>query len=157
VKDALTAVVTKAPKGTWIDGWIGQTVLENSQATGAALDAVAPDYPVMLLVWTGHSALLNTAAMRKIGVREDEPDPQGGRYVRNKADGMFTGLVLEYAAWGLFRRWSELASEQTAVKDLHKYFDNAVRMGITTVQDMAMPIFLKNFRLRFVCESFARR
>src|SRR5262245_64036787 len=31
VKEALTAAVTKTPKGTWIDGLIGQTVLESSQ------------------------------------------------------------------------------------------------------------------------------
>jgi predicted amidohydrolase YtcJ len=71
--------------------------------------------------------------MRKIGVRDDEPNPEGGTYVRNKADGMFTGWVLEFAAFRLFRRWSELASEQTAMKYLHKYFDQSMRMGITTI------------------------
>jgi predicted amidohydrolase YtcJ len=140
VKDALTAVVTKAPKGTWIEGVFGQTVLENSQATRAALDALAPDHPVLLGTWTGHAALLNTAAMRKLGVRENEPNPEAGRYVRSQADGMFTGLVLEFARLRIGRRWSELATEQQAEKDLHDFFDNATRMGITTVQDMAMPI-----------------
>jgi predicted amidohydrolase YtcJ len=48
--------------------------------------------------------------------------------------------VLEYAAWGLFCRWSNLTTDQKAEKDLHEFFDNAARMGITTVQDMAMPI-----------------
>ena len=140
VKDALTAAVTKTPKGTWIYGGIGQTILENSQATRAALDALAPDHPVVLVAFTAHSALLNTAAMRKTGIREDEPNPKGGRYVRNKADGMFTGLLLDFAAFRFFCRWSELVTEQQAVKGLHDYFDQAVRMGITTVQDMAMPI-----------------
>jgi predicted amidohydrolase YtcJ len=140
VKDALTAAVTTVPKGAWIDGVIGQKILENSQATRAALDALAPDHLVVLPVWTGHSALLNTAAMRKIGIREDEPDPQGGRYLRNKADGMFTGLALEYAAFRLFCRWSELATKQEAAKGLNHFFDKAARMGITTVQDMAMPV-----------------
>lgn len=141
VKDALTAVVSKAPKGTWIGGVFGQTVLENSQARRAALDALAPDHPVLLGTWTGHAALLNTAAMRKLGVREDEPNPEAGRYVRNQADGVFTGLVLEFARFRIGRRWSELATEDQAEKQLHDFFDNAARMGITTIQDMAMPIF----------------
>lgn len=142
VKDALTAAVTKAPKETVIWGMIGMKVLDNSQATRAALDALAPDHPVVLTPWTGHSALLNTAAMRELGVREDEPDPEGGRYVRNEADGMFTGWLLDFAAFRFFRHWSELTTEQVAQKQLRDYFNNAVRMGITTVQDMAMPVFV---------------
>lgn len=139
-EDWLREAVKKTPKGTWIYGGFGPAILENSQATGAALDELAPDHHVLLGTFDGHAALVNTAAMRKLGVREDLPDPEGGRYRRNPVDGRFTGLVLEYAAWSLFCHWSSLTPDPKAEKDLHEFFASAARMGITTVQDIAMPI-----------------
>ena len=58
-------------------------------------------------------------------------------------NGRFTGLMLEYAAWELFCRWSSLTPDPKAETDLHEFFTNAARMGITTVQDIAMPIIAR--------------
>src|ERR1700730_5832659 len=72
-KDWLKEAVKKTPKETGVRNGFGSAVLENSQATGAALDEIAPDHPVLLGAFEGHAALVNTAAMRKLGVREDLP------------------------------------------------------------------------------------
>lgn len=139
IKEALTTAVTKVPKGTWIDGVFGTTLLDDPQATRKELDAVAPDHLVTLADWTGHASLLNTAALRKLGVREDEPNPEGGVFGRT-ANGQLTGMVFEFAQFRLGSRFSELASEQDAAQQLHEFFDRAARLGITTVQNMSMPI-----------------
>ena len=49
-------------------------------------------------------------------------------------------MVFEFAQFRVARRFSELASEQQAEQQLHKFFDQAARWGITTVQNMSNPI-----------------
>ncbi len=116
VKETLTATVAKAPKGTLLLGETGATVLDDPRATRASLDKLAPNHSVVLRGFTGHYYVLNTAAMRKLGVKEDEPDPVGGRFVRSAENGKLTGVAFEYAAFRLHRRLSELASEQEALQ-----------------------------------------
>ena len=140
IKDALSSAVSKTAKGTWIEAAIGANILDDPQATRTALDLLAPDNPVILFDWTGHASLLNTPALRKLGVREDEPNPEGGMYVRNQADGKLTGIIFEFAQFQASTRFSELVSDQEAEGQLHKFFDRAARWGITTVQNMANPI-----------------
>lgn len=140
VKDELAVAVAKAPKGTFLFGETGATVLEDPQATRDYLDKVAPDHPVVLRAWTGHYYILNTAALRKIGVKEDEPDPIGGRFVRSTESGKLTGLALEFAAFRLHRRSSELASEQEALQQTREFLEAAARLGITSVQNMSIPV-----------------
>ena len=140
VKDAIALAVTKAPKGTWIIGSFNTNVLENPQATRTALDELAPDHPVLLTLWGGHASLLNSLALKKLGVREDQPNPEGGRYARNQTDGRLTGMAFEFATLQLDRRYTALTSEQEAVKQLEGELGPMARWGITSVQDMASSI-----------------
>ena len=140
IKDALPSAVSKTAKGTWIEVAIGASILDDPQATRTALDSMAPDNPVVLWDWTGHASLLNTPALRKLGIRENEPNPEGGMYVRNQADGKLTGMVFEFAQFQTSRRFSELASDQEAEQQLREFFNQAARWGITTIQNMSNPI-----------------
>lgn len=140
VKDAIASATTKVPKGTWIAGGFGPAVLDDPDATRTALDALSPDHPVMLSDWTGHSSLLNTMALRKLGVSEDQSDPQGGAYIRNKSDGKLTGMTFEYATFDLASRRSNLASDEQATKQLQSFFQDAAKLGITTIQNMSNPL-----------------
>jgi hypothetical protein len=140
IKDALSSAVPRATKGAWITGTFGPTVLDDARATRAALDELAPDHPVELACWTGHAALFNTAGLKKLGIREDEPNPKAGVYVRNRADGKLTGMAFEFANFRIGRRFSELVSDEEAANELHDFFGKAAQMGITTIQDMAMPV-----------------
>jgi len=140
MKDALSSAVTKVPKGTWIESAFGANILDDPQATRTALDSLAPHNPVVLWDWTGHASLLNTAALKKLGIREDEPNPEGGIYVRNQADRKLTGMVFEFAQFQASRRFSELASQEQAEEQLHEFFNQQARWGVTTVQNMSNPI-----------------
>jgi predicted amidohydrolase YtcJ len=138
VKAAIAAATSQAPKGMWIQAATGAAILEDPHVSRAALDALAPEHPVILRTWTGHSAVLNSAAFKLLGVKDDEPDPMGGRYMRGP-DGRLAGLVLGFAWFRLSRRLSELAADDTALKTTRQFIDQATRWGITSVQLMSMP------------------
>jgi predicted amidohydrolase YtcJ len=139
VKDALVATAAKTPKGKWIEGIFGDAILADPQPTRHALDVLCPDHPVELLDWTGHAGILNSLALTKLGVSEDEPDPEGGKLVRG-SDGRLTGRIFEYAQFQVDRRRSELVNDKDSVRQLNQFFADSARLGITTIQDMANPI-----------------
>jgi predicted amidohydrolase YtcJ len=153
VTEAITTAVARAPKGTWIRGSIGVSVLEDPLASRAALDQLAPDHPVMLYVWTGHSSILNTLALRELGIAENEPNPEGGRYVRDPATGKLTGLIFEFAEFQAAKRFSELATEPEAQKQLKEFFAGVARWGITSVQNMSVPLTQQRAASLFSKES----
>ena len=133
----LTAAVAKAPKGGWIYGEIGVRVLDDPEATRQTLDKVAPNHPVMLTAWTGHGTLFSTTALRRLNVRDDEPDPPGGFFARTPGTTTITGRVHEYAEFILRQRLSMMPDEQAQRKMLERYAAEAVAFGITSVQVMA--------------------
>src|SRR5262245_11260249 len=57
VVDQLAAAEAKAPKGMLILGDIGPTALDDPQATGASLDKLAPEHPVLLRTWSRHASI----------------------------------------------------------------------------------------------------
>lgn len=109
--EALAAVTAAARQGPgWIDGEIGPLVVNDPRDWRRALDAVAPDNPVMLRPWWGHGMLLNSAALKALGVGDDVADPLGGWYERDAA-GRLTGKVRETPEWALMRRRAALVDE----------------------------------------------
>lgn len=102
------------------------------------LDEAFPDVPVYLDAADLHSAWVNTAALRELGVDDSTPDPNGGRILR-EADGSASGLLEETAFTALV--WPFLAEQRTdderdahlrrAVEDLHA-------VGITSAVDLAV-------------------
>jgi len=138
VAEELAAAVAKTPKGTLIHGEIGPMAFEDPQASRASLDKIAPDHPVMLDTWAQHGGVLNSAAFAKFGVKEHEPDPVAGHFVRS-ADGKLTGVVYEYAKFRINRRRSDMATEEEVLQQTRELFQDAVRLGITSVQNMSLP------------------
>ena len=133
---AVTIEAGKAPAGTWLRGAIGARVLDDPAATRQTLDAVTPDHPVFLFASTGHGALVNTAALRALGVSEEEADPPGGSFARVRGTSRLSGIVHEYARWRLERRLAEQVPHAEAVASVRRYAEQALPLGITSVQDM---------------------
>ena len=132
----LASEAGKAPAGTWLRGTIGPRVLDDPGANRQTLDAVTPNHPVLLTAWSGHGALLNTAALRALGVSDEEPDPPGGFFARVRGTSRLNGIAHEYARWRLERRLAEQVPHADAVASIRRYIDQALRLGITSVQDM---------------------
>lgn len=134
--DSVRAVATRTPTGTWLEVTIGPRVLADTAVRRSVLDRAAPGHPVLLWSWWGHGAVLNSAALRALGISDTAADPLGGWYERD-ATGRLTGGLYEYAEWGALRRLYSTGSERQIVAGLRAYADSAVRLGVTTVQDMA--------------------
>ena len=78
----ITIAAAKTPPGRWIVGEIGATVLDDPRATRDTLDPLTTDRPLMLTAWTGHGSIVNSTALRTLGVSETEADPPGGFFGR---------------------------------------------------------------------------
>jgi predicted amidohydrolase YtcJ len=136
VLKVLATEAARAPAGTWLRGDVGVRVLDDPAATRATLDPVTPNHPVMLMGWTGHGGLLNTAALRALGVADDEPDPPGGWFGRVRGTPQLSGIAHEYALWRLRRRLGERVAHADAVANVRRYVQEALKLGITSVQNM---------------------
>ncbi|MBA3639888.1 MAG: amidohydrolase [Acidobacteriota bacterium] len=137
VIERIKAAVSKAPAGGWLKGEIGARVLDDPRATREVLDPITGDRPLLLASWHGHGALLNTAALRRLKVAEQEPDPAGGFFVRKTDGRTITGLAHEYADYIIRRRFNLLGPRDAQVKALREFATEAASFGITSVQIMS--------------------
>lgn len=133
--DSLRAVVRRVPRGTWLHTTVGPRIFDDTTVRRALLDRVAPDHPVLLDGWTGHDAIVNSAGLRALAIADDARDPIGGRYVRDAA-GRLTGALEDYALWDAQRRQLSALPDSVLVAYLRRYAADAVRLGVTSVQDM---------------------
>lgn len=102
-EEAIAAVSAAASQGPgWIEATIGPLVVNDPRDWRAALDAAAPNNPVMIRPWWGHGTFMNSAALKALGVADDARDPLGGWYTR-RPDGRLDGRARENAEWRLGR------------------------------------------------------
>lgn len=135
VLDSIAALVTRAPAATWLTTQVASTILDDPRARRTALDRVAPVHPVMLSGWSGHGAVLNTAALRASGLL-DSADPIGGWLERDRT-GRPTGRIDEYALYNLLRSMTAARGAAPMIAALRQYDRIAASFGISSVQNMA--------------------
>src|SRR5580698_293810 len=133
---AIRQAAHKYPPGTFLAATIGTAIFRDTTVDRARLDAVAPSHPVILMTFTGHAAILNSAALTKLGISENEADPLGGRYERTR-DGKLSGVLREYATVRLSRRIGDLTSDKDAIAELRDTLADSAEHGITTLQIMS--------------------
>ena len=136
VLDSLRAAAARTPPGTWLRGDLGLRILTDPAARRAALDAVTPNHPVMLWAPWGHGTVVNSAAMRALGIRDDVRDPPLGGWYERDAAGRPTGSLAEYVAWEAQRRLYSAAPDSVLVPLFRRYGEDRVRYGVTSVQAM---------------------
>lgn len=135
LRAAIAGAVAKAPRGGFIEASIGGKVFYDPAIDRSALDAVAPQRPVLLSTFDGHAAILNSAALAALGIGEDVGDPLGGRFERD-AHGRLTGVAREFAADQVWRAQGRQVADADAVAQLRKQLQARAMLGITTTQTM---------------------
>lgn len=138
ILDGLAALARGTPPGTWLRGDMGLRV-RHSTLRRSALDKVAPDHPVLLKATYGHGSMVNTRALRLIGVSDSTPDPVGGWYEREPGTQVMTGLLdgaAQYDAWNVYFS----SAPEVMAAALRRNAAEALRYGMTTLQHM--PILL---------------
>lgn len=139
VEEAIARVAARAATaqpGETISGW-GWNHLEWEVPTfpdKRSLDAAAPNHPVILTRKDGHSAWVNSAALRRAGISRATPDPEGGRLERDE-DGEPNGLVRENAMTLLGRGIGE-GDDEISEGALVRAITQAHRAGLTAIHNI---------------------
>ena len=138
VLDTLATSVKEAPKGSWILGIHGIGVVNDPRATRFELDRIAPDSPVRLNSYFGHGSVLNSKAIAALQMSEEEPDPFGGCCERVAGTKRITGKFFGYAQWPHWRKLAHQASDQDAIDSAQQLAEQAIRFGVTSMQNMSL-------------------
>ncbi len=128
----------KLKPGEWVLGgrWSVESWENPESPTKEWIDPVTPQNPVYLPRMDGHSALVNSVALRLAGItREGPPDPPGGVIDRHPVTREPTGILRE-SAMGLVSRLIPPMSVEQKVIALRKAMEEANRHGITAVSDI---------------------
>ena len=134
----LARAAAAAPAGEWIRGvgYDHARLAGRRHPTRGDLDAAVPDRPVLLMHFSHHQAVANSAALAAAGITRATPDPPGGEVARDKA-GEPTGLLFERAMSAV-----EVASRagwETRFVDVARAATlRYAALGITTIQDAAV-------------------
>jgi hypothetical protein len=132
---ALNNATEETPEGPWITGTIGTKILLDPQVNAAWLDKVSHNRKVILQAFSGHGIIASSAALQALRV-SGASDPMGGWFERD-AGGRLTGKAFEYADDLVLRKLSETISDDDAAEQLRPYVDNALKHGVTSIQNMS--------------------
>jgi predicted amidohydrolase YtcJ len=135
IQAAIRERAAKTPKGEWVLAfkYDDTKTSEGRFLTRADLDTAAPDHPVYVEHRGGHSAYVNSLALERAGVKEDTPDPQGGRYVRE--DGRLTGRILETGLGAFGRVIPETYTREDYRAGVKLISQMLAKAGVTSVHD----------------------
>jgi predicted amidohydrolase YtcJ len=115
-------------------GTIGPPAFFDNNANAQGIEAAAPGRIVMLSEFTGHGAILSTAALNEFA-GASPVNPLGGVFERN-ANGQLTGKVFEYAQYGILRKLADASGDPENIAAIRALDDQALAFGMTTLQVM---------------------
>jgi predicted amidohydrolase YtcJ len=128
--EAVGRVADALPASGWVRGLGWRDADWTEPPTRAALDAIAPDTPVMLTSKDYHSLWLNSAALARAG--GDLEAPAG--VVERDAAGEPTGIVRENAAWQFRDRYA-MPSVEEMLAACREGLRVAASRGVTAIHD----------------------
>jgi hypothetical protein len=152
----IAAAAKEKPAGTWIvvaGGWMPTQFAERRLPSRAELDGAAPGHPVYLQI-LGQAALLNSAALKALGITRETPDPPGGQFERDAKSGEPTGYALGAGAWEYVHDKIPRPTLDKARQGLRNCFRELNRLGITSIGDLHTDNV--NFAHRRLLDAMAR-
>ncbi|WP_228515047.1 MULTISPECIES: amidohydrolase [unclassified Flavobacterium] len=136
---------TMIKKFGWIlgNGYDDSQLKEADHPKAADLDKISTTEPVVIVHQSGHLGVLNSYAMKILGINKDTKDPAGGKYRRN-ADGTPNGVLEEGAFFAvlfpILGKGDAEANTMFIDKALVEYAKNGyltVQEGRATLQQMS--------------------
>ena len=123
------------PSGAWIRGrgYNEFYLAEKRHPNRWDLDQVTSAHPIKLTHRTGHAHVLNTLALRMVGISNETPDPPDGLIDRDIQTGEPTGLLYRMGGF-LSKKIPPLGNDQLD-RGMRTANDELLSMGITSVQD----------------------
>jgi len=146
---ALHERAAKTPPGEWVLGfkYDDTKTSEGRPLTRAELDAAVPDHPAFVQHRGGHTAWVNSQAIKLAKIDDHTPDPGGGMYDHDPVTGHLTGRVRENG-----RVTFEKIIPSNFTRDDHREGVRLIsqmmtRTGITSVTDaMGTPEDLRGYQ-----------
>ena len=129
----------KLTGGQWVVGWNydESRLREHRQPTRDDLDAVSTMHPIVVYHGTGEVAVVNTPALRVLGITASTPDPSGGLIGRQPRSREPSGVLEDSAVFIVTRALPQPDDDEVARRLSHAERQYA-RRGFTTVQDGAV-------------------
>ncbi len=125
----------KLPSGTWIRGrgYNEFYLAEKRHPNRWDLDQVTFSHPIKLTHRTGHAHVLNSLALKMVGISNETPDPPDGLIDRDLKTGEPTGVLYRMGEF-LSKKIPPLENHQLD-QGMKKANDELLSMGITSIQD----------------------
>lgn len=131
--------------GMYIGRDLGYEPLKSIDMPVQLLDELLPTIPAIIFMKSGHVAIANSAAMKKLGFRKNSFIVDGT--IQQNELGNFTGFLLEAAAMEASRIISASYSGETIQHAILKAQALALSYGITTLGDNTFnPYFYKIYQ-----------
>jgi len=124
--------------GQWLVGWgyDHDKLQEQRHPTRQDLDRISTEYPIALIHFSAHQAVLNSRALALMGYNAESEDPVGGVIRCQPGSRQPNGLVEEQAWMPVYQRLFNPSPEKQKML-LEKAAAHYASRGFTTVQDGA--------------------
>ena len=134
MKRRIQAFLQRQPES---GGWISardydDTLPGGRRLTLEELDFLAPDHPLVIQHKSGHMGLMNTLALKELGITPETPAPEGGKI--QVQEGKLTGYLEENAFFHYLKKLPPPAPEQM-LRAFGQAQEQYASFGIATVQD----------------------
>jgi len=125
-------------------GFLGAAFGEQGP-TAADLDPIISDRAVFIQDEGGHTAWVNSEAMRRVGLTKDTPDPvPGAHYFKRYADGTPTGWLMEGGAFGPVAKQLGTVSRASLQQGAASFYPILSQMGLTAVFDAGITVKIED-------------
>lgn len=145
VEQAVVARAGSASTDSWLFGgrWNNRLWANQALPTRFELDAITGPVPTALHHGDLHTFWVNSAALERMGISDDTPDPAGGTLSRD-ARGRVTGILGEAAAFAAERFFAPHTSDALGAM-LPAALDRLLAFGVTSIHDIDGVDALKAF------------
>lgn len=152
----LSEAARTTPSAHWVRavGFDENNLAEHRYPTRDEIDAAAPHHPVIIRRFCGHTAILNSAALKLLQIDEGISDPPSGSFGRD-ARGRLDGSANESAAENVFRAIPPVDPAIMAAS-LRDAIEDSIRMGLTAAVEAAVG-FTSGFDDEFAVWNLLRR
>jgi predicted amidohydrolase YtcJ len=146
IKDRIHEHCVQVPAGGWVrgKGYNEFYIAEKRHPNRWDLDAAAPENPVKLTHRSGHAHVLNSLALRYVGIDDETGDPPGGLIDRDLENGLPTGILYGMSRY-LTGKIPGFENEEIE-RGLELADTKLLSYGITSAQDASFSNNLKQWK-----------
>lgn len=136
VRERVRSAAEASEEGAWVHGWgLDPNLFTETGFTGRIFDDVTAEVPMFLRMRDGHSAMVNSAAIRAAGLTGDESFPDESR-IGVAEDGAPSGYILEIRAMELVLSHAPEESLDVMAVRLREVLSGMAAAGIVTTYVM---------------------